>query len=96
MTTRVVEWADSVFPNREEEDALRKLMLEEIPELLNGGRDDPGEYADVLILLVDVAHMRGVDLVAAAQEKMAVNEARSWEYDPKTGSIHHVREEREE
>ena len=90
LTKRVVEWADSVFPDRTEEAALRKLMLEELPELLNGGRGDPGEYADVLILLVDIAHMRGIDIVAAGHAKMAVNEGRSWVLDPVTGSLKHV------
>ena len=90
LTKRVVEWADSVFPDRTEEAALRKMMLEELPELLNGGRDDPGEYADVLILLVDIAYLRGFDIVAAAQEKMTVNEGRSWKLDPVTGSLKHV------
>lgn len=89
LQDRIKAWADSVFPERTAHNALCKLVMEEIPELLNGGLDDPMEYADVLILILDVASLRGIDAIGAAHEKMAVNEGRSWVKDPATGLMHH-------
>jgi len=62
----ITDWADEVYPDRTPQNALHKLILEEIPELLNGGLDDPSEWADLLILVVDAAHLRGIDVVKAA------------------------------
>lgn len=90
LQDRIAGWADRVFPHRTPENALQKLVMEEIPELLNGGLDDPHEYADVLILVLDVAKLRGIDAIQAAHEKMTINEARSWEMDESTGLMHHV------
>lgn len=39
----------------------------------------PVEAADVLIVLYGVAHMRGFDLHAEVEKKMAVNRARKWQ-----------------
>lgn len=86
----ITEWADRVYPGRTPENALHKLILEEIPELLHGGLDDPHEWADLLILVVDAAHLRGIDVVQAAFEKMEINRNRSWKIDPKTGLMKHV------
>jgi len=58
LQDRIMWWANKVFPDRTAHGALSKLVLEEIPELLNGGLDDPLEYADVLILILDVASLR--------------------------------------
>ena len=38
----------------------------------------PAEAADVLIVLYGVAHMRGFDLHAEVEKKMAINRARRW------------------
>lgn len=93
LTTRVVSWANREFPNRTAQTSLIKLTVEEIPELLNGGLDDPLEFADVLILLIDVAYLRGIDILEAADQKMLINENRSWTVDPETGISHHIEEE---
>lgn len=87
---RIKNWADRVYPERTAHGALVKLMLEEIPELLNGGLDDPGEYADTLILLLDIAEMRGIDAIQAVHDKMKINEERSWKIDPLTKIMRHV------
>jgi len=92
LQRRIADWADQVFPDRTAHGALSKLVMEEIPELLNGGLDDPHEYADVLILILDVASLRGIDAIKAAHEKMAINEARKWEIDKSTGLMHHIEE----
>lgn len=90
LQARITRWADRVFPDRTAQNALQKLVMEEIPELLNGGLNDPLEYGDVLILILDVAHLRGIDAVAAAHAKMAINEKRQWLRDKDTGLMHHV------
>jgi hypothetical protein len=86
----IVEWADSVFPDRTITDAIQKLMLEEIPEYLMA-QDDPMELADIGILLYDIAHLAGVDLDAAIVEKMAINKKRSWKIDTTTGMLNHIK-----
>jgi len=92
LQARIANWADRVFPDRTAQNALQKLVMEEIPELLNGGLDDPLEYGDVLILILDVAHLRGIDAVAAAHAKMEINENRHWARDRHTGLMHHIKE----
>lgn len=87
---RITTWADRVFPNRTADNALSKLVLHEIPELLHGGLDDPSEYADVLILVLDIAQLRGIDAIQAAHDKMAINEQRQWKIDPHTGLMQHI------
>lgn len=89
---RITTWADQVFPSRTPEGALHKMMVHELPELLNGGLDDPLEYADVLILLLDIASLRGIDAISAAHEKMSINERRQWAVDPRTGLMSHTKE----
>ncbi len=86
----VVEWADSVFPNRTITDAIQKMMLEEIPEYLMA-QDDPMELADIGILLYDIAHLAGVDLDEAILKKMGINKARSWAIDKTTGMLNHTK-----
>jgi NTP pyrophosphatase (non-canonical NTP hydrolase) len=90
LSTRIIDWANREFPGRTAETSLIKLTVEEIPELLNGGLDDPLEFADVLILLIDVAYLRGIDIIGAANQKMDINEQRHWTVDPNTGISHHI------
>lgn len=87
----ISEWADEVYPNRTVENALTKMMLHEIPELLHGKAMDPTEFADVAILLFDIAHLQGIDIVQAMRFKMEVNKKRTWEIDPATGLMSHVK-----
>jgi hypothetical protein len=76
LTTEIVQWADSVFPNRKAASALLKLF-EEVGELVRDP-SSPGEYADICIMLFDLAHMHKVDLARAITDKMAVNRKRMW------------------
>lgn len=87
----ISEWADEVYPDRTVENALTKMMLHEIPELLHGKAMDPMEFADVAILLFDVAHLQGIDIAQAMRFKMKVNRNRKWEIDPATGLMSHVK-----
>lgn len=90
LQEEIKTWADQVFPDRTPYSALAKMIMEEVPELLNGGQDDPGEWADLLILVLDAADLRGIDVVQAAWDKMEINKTRTWEVDPETGIMHHV------
>ncbi len=87
---RIKKWADSIYPDRTAHSALVKLVLEEIPELLGGGLDRPEEYADTLILLFDIAQMKGIDVLQAVNDKMDINEKRTWEINKETGLMRHV------
>lgn len=94
LQQRVKQWADRVFPKRTSHGALVKLVLEEIPELLNGGLEDPLEYADVLILILDIASLNQIDAIAAAHRKMDINERRQWRVSD-NGIMKHVKQEQD-
>lgn len=83
------EWADKVFPNRTADEILRKLIMEEVPEFLNGGANDPYEYADLVILILDVASVKGIDVARAVRKKMEVNRMRTWARKP-NGLMQHA------
>ena len=87
----ISEWADEVYPDRTPEHALTKMMLHEIPELLQGGVNDPLEFADVAILLFDIAHLKGIDIGKAIADKMKINKQRIWGIDRHTGLMSHVK-----
>lgn len=84
----IVQWADSVFPDRTITNAIHKLVLEEIPEyLLDQTSED--ELGDIGILVYDIAHLAGVDLDTAIRKKMEINLARTWAVNPVTGLMKH-------
>lgn len=73
----VVAWADKAFPNRTPHIAFLKLF-EEIGELVKHP-GEPLEYADVILLLMDLASMHGItDLAGAIVKKLAINAERQW------------------
>lgn len=76
LTDDIVQWADEVFPNRRPASALLKLF-EEVGELVRNP-DSPGEYADICIMLFDLANMHNIDLASAIREKMDINRNRVW------------------
>lgn len=91
----VHDWASRTFPGRVPEASLSKLVLEEIPELLqhrkNRGVDGIDlELADCFILLMDLACIWKVDLMRAIHEKMQINEHRLWKLDKATGFYNHT------
>lgn len=86
----ILNWANDVFPDRTITNALQKLVMEEIPELLLK-QDDPMEIADLGILVHDIANLAGYDLDEIMREKMAVNIARKWKIDKVTGLMNHVK-----
>lgn len=73
----IAGWADEVFPDRTISEAVFK-MKKELLELEGSKHLDPGEFADVAILLLDIAHLAGVDIAAAVEDKMKINMRREW------------------
>lgn len=86
LTEYITNWADSVYPNRDPFVTLKKL-LEEIEELQTRPGDGY-ELADVMVLLLDLCHLTGVDIVKAVHWKMKINEGRTWELRD-DGTLHH-------
>jgi NTP pyrophosphatase (non-canonical NTP hydrolase) len=87
LTNEIVVWADEVFPDRDETSALLKLF-EEVGELVRDP-SQPGEYADICIMIFDLAHMHDIDLSAAIREKIEINKRRSWTKTA-TGTLQHT------
>lgn len=86
LTDEVVQWANAAIPDRTPASALIK-MFEEVGEL-SKDLSSPGEYADVLIMILDLAHMHGVDLAQAVRDKMKINRLRTWTRT-ETGTYQH-------
>lgn len=74
------EWVETVIPHRTHESTKKKFM-EEVLELTISDFKDPKEFADVLILLDDLARTSGVDLADAVAEKNKINNNRTWTKD---------------
>lgn len=89
----VVDWANTISPNRSPKDAVVKLVSEAselLDAVLNNG-DVKGELADCLILLVDLADMHGINLVRAGWDKHDINRKRKWISE--NGVIRRVKDE---
>lgn len=87
LTDRITNWADKVFPQRTQQSALLK-MYEEIGELVKNPKS-PDEYADICIMLFDLARMNGVNVAQAIEHKMYVNEHRTWR-ETEAGTMQHL------
>ncbi len=85
ITTDIYDWAESIMPNRVPADAIKKLSMEEVPELWRALKDhghiDEGEIADILILALDICAMSGIDPARAIHDKMVINRQRKWKFE---------------
>ena len=88
LQDRITRWADVNFPNRTTADILLKLY-EEVGEYARTPKSAL-ELGDVMILLLDVAARNGIDVHAAIEAKMEINENRNWAVDPNTRIMRHV------
>ena len=91
LQAEIAAWADTLFPDRTVHDVTRKLVCEELPEFLLD--PVPGELADVLILVFDLANLLGIDVHQAILDKVKINANRRWRQDPDSGLMKHVKEE---
>lgn len=87
LSARIKRWADEQFPDRSYSDILLKAF-EEIGELVRDPTS-PGEIADVLILMLDIAAKARIDPFKATSDKMDINEQRTWVIDPNTRIMRH-------
>lgn len=85
VTRAIKNWADTIMPHRTPADAIKKLSMEEVPELWRSlkeyGEVDEGEIADVLILALDICAMSDIDPLTAIHEKMVINMGRKWKFE---------------
>lgn len=91
LQQEIRKWADGLIPDRTADQAMAKLMNEELPELIASGSMDALEFADVVILIFDVAYLRGIDIGTAVQRKMEINRKRQWRVN-ETGVMKHVKD----
>lgn len=82
ISRAIKNWADRLMPERTPADAIKKLSMEEVPELWRSlkenGEVDEGEIADVLIIALDVCELSGIDPLDAIHNKMMINMGRKW------------------
>jgi len=88
LQSEVVSWANGLMPDRTPEEAFRKLMEEEIEEMKKAPTDAM-EYADAVIILLDLAYLLGIDIVEAVRSKMEINRNRKWKIE--NGLFKHVK-----
>ena len=85
VTRAIFNWANKVMPDRTPADAIKKLSMEEVPELWRSlketGEVSEDEIADVLILALDICAMSGIDPMSAIHLKMSVNVQRKWKFE---------------
>lgn len=85
ITQAIWYWANKIMPNRTPADAIKKLSMEEVPELWRSikenGEVDEGEIADVLILALDICAMSYIDPAEAIHNKMDINRSRKWRFE---------------
>jgi len=101
LMQEITDWQDSVFTQATALSAVTHLQREVIEltfaiqseQLKKEGQDDIiKELADCFLLVVGVAHLSGIDLEAAAIEKLEINKARVWGVPDADGVVEHVRE----
>lgn len=90
-------WAnESIGIERTEADTIKKLALEEVPELWTSvqerGTISSEEIADVLILALDLCFMANINAGQVIMDKMEINAIRSWE--KRNGVMRHVKDTR--
>ncbi len=76
----ISKWANLNFPNRDAV-SVRNKLSQEIEEWARNP-DDASEFADVMILILDWAQLKGVNVQDAINRKMGINVTRNWVFDP--------------
>lgn len=98
LIQEITEWQDSVFMEATPLSAathLQREVRELIFDLKNGNpKSSESEMADCFLLIIATAHLSGVDLEAAIEEKMEINRNRVWGKPDAEGVVEHIREGR--
>ena len=87
-------WGDVTFP-QSNIDTVAEHLAEEVVEFFDdyraGNESQEEELADMFLLMLHFAHKSGFDLAEAAERKMAINRARTWNTEPEPeGHFKHV------
>lgn len=89
LAYQIKEQADRLFPQRTDASMFIKLYGE-IAEMIDATDvNRAGEVADVLIMVLDYAKVKGINVEQAIRQKMAVNDARTWKRND-LGAFQHV------
>lgn len=102
LIEEITGWQDSVFTRATPLSAVTHLQREAIELTFaiqtkhlkreNGDSDIQAELADCFLLIIGVAHLSGIDLEQAVEEKMAINRRRVWGEPDSDGVVEHVRD----
>lgn len=92
MMEAQADWIQGLLPVRDPRRTVSKLCSE-VGELMEAVCVGPkaavaDEFADCLVLLLDIAKLSGVDPLEAFNRKMEINKNRSWKASG--GSLQHV------
>lgn len=97
LVDEINSWASNTFP---EQTSLSKVLhlQDEAKELemaikANDSENIKEEFADIFILLVNAAHIEGLNfnsIIEAAREKLDINKNRSWNKPNEKGVYNHV------
>lgn len=88
LQAEIGAWGDAAFPNSTQATVLAHLRAEVNEEVAVDC--DPEELADAAMLVIQLAHKRGLSLDALLRAKLTKNKARKWKFDPARGFSVHV------
>jgi NTP pyrophosphatase (non-canonical NTP hydrolase) len=96
MQKQVVRWICDHIPDERRDPVNTAIKLsEEVAELLHAlytdGDNVGEEVADCIILLLDIAHLEGVNMDTQFKLKMAINANRQWKLDK--GCLSHANDD---
>lgn len=84
----VLEWSNATFPDADPHSISSHLLLE--AHELHRSPGDPGEIADVIMLVAHLAQKQDIDLVKAVADKLEICRKRTWGKPNKDGVIEHL------
>lgn len=90
MMEAQAEWISKLLARRDSRRTVIKLggeVLELMEAVSLGSKDIESEFADCLILLLDVAKIHGFDPAKAFYDKLDINKQRNWQ--PSGGCLQH-------
>lgn len=92
----ITAWQDETFPQATPLSAATHLAKEVRELIFDLGSGNPKtaahEIVDCFFLTIGVAHLSGIDLETALEEKMAINKARTWGKPDADGVVEHIRQ----
>lgn len=96
LQTEIGCWSGITFPNSSRETILRHLR-DEVTELFAAQDDElPHEIADCIMLLLHLAHKKGISARDVIREKFEICRKRKWGPPDEHGVVRHVKEPHED